>query len=139
MPDVSTLDFPVLTDAVEPPPPTGGRQRGDAADPKPVGKSIEDVSDSLEETLFNDAELGTVSTGLGLAFARSSKDDASAPAPAPVRAATPKTAAPAKKQAGVAADDDPFDFLGLGRDAPLELIDDPEPAPEPRKEVARKR
>ncbi|HVS22279.1 MAG TPA: AAA family ATPase [Gammaproteobacteria bacterium] len=137
LPDVPTLDFPVLTDAVDPPQPSAGRPRGDAADPKPIPKSIEDVSDSLAETLFNDAEFDTVSSEL--AFARSSADDASASAPAPARAATPKTAAPAKKQAGVAADDDPFDFLGLGRDAPLELIDDSEPAPEQRKEVARKR
>jgi len=135
--DVPTLDFPVLTDAVDPPQRSADRPRGDAADPKPVPKSNEDLSDSTAETLFNDAEFDSVS--IELAFVRSSAADAPASASAPARAATPKTAAPAKKPAGVAADDDPFDFLGLGRDAPLELIDDSEPAPEQRKEVARKR
>ena len=36
------------------------------------------------------------------------------------------------------ADDDPFDFLGLGRDAPLELIDEPV-GPQQRKEATRNR
>jgi hypothetical protein len=49
----------------------------------------------------------------------------------PPRAAAPKRAAP--------AEDDPFDFLGLGQDAPLELIEDDEPAAEPRKEGTRNR
>ena len=132
-----------------------------------AAKSINDISDSMAETLFGEAELDMVSAAL--AASDWSDDDAAAtvtapptppkPATAPaaaVKPAAPATApAPAPKQAAPAkatkpaapakaaapAAEDPFDFLGLGPDAPLELIDDPEPAPAPapRKEAARNR
>jgi hypothetical protein len=64
------------------------------------------------------------------------------PAPAP-RPAPPMTAAKvappvAPPKPPPPADDDPFDFLGLGRDAPLELIDEPLETQQ-RKEGARNR
>jgi hypothetical protein len=121
-----------------------------------AAKSIDDISDSMAETLFGDEALDTLSAAL--AASGWSEDDASAsasssapapaatPAPAPAPAATPaparaSTAKPAapSKPAPPPDDDDPFAFLGLGPDVPLELIDDPEPAPTQRKEGTRNR
>jgi type II secretory pathway predicted ATPase ExeA len=86
-------------------------------------KSIDDLTELDAETLFSDAELDLVSAAL--ASAAEWPDDAiepvAAPAPPPPRAAP---AAPAMKKTAPPPDDDPFDFLGLGEDAPLELIDD---------------
>jgi general secretion pathway protein A len=230
-PDVPTLDFPVLTDAVEPtrprpsaetayvkppaprppvaeapkapplprvvaaattpPAPRVVKPPQPAAKPAPapqpavsedadalrqtqtmraisVAKSIDDISNSMAETLFGDADLEKLNSALE-ASGWTEDDDASAatplatsPAvrPAPSPATTPSTAAklppqppaprpppmPAAKAASQTpaakpvppADDDPFDFLGLGRDAPLELIDEPV-EPQQRKEAGRNR
>jgi hypothetical protein len=116
-----------------------------------AAKSIDDISDSMAETLFGDADLDMLSAALAASGFSDDDEPASAPspaaatpAPAPAPAAAPARApaatakpAPAPKQA--TAEDDPFDFLGLSHDAPLELIDDPEPAPEQRKEGTRGR
>jgi hypothetical protein len=96
-----------------------------------AAKSIDDISDSMAETLFGDADLDMLSKAL--AASGWSEDEASAA----TAASAPKPAAP--KQAAAPAEDDPFDFLGLGPDAPLELIEDPEPAPEQRREGTRNR
>jgi general secretion pathway protein A len=218
-PDVPTLDFPVLTDAVEP-----ARQRARtetayvkppaprAAAPEPpkpatplprvvaaattppaarvkppqpaakaaaavnedadvlrqtqtmraisVAKSIDDISNSMAETLFGDADLEKLNTALeasGWTDDPAMEPPAASPAttlsaaatlpaqapPAPkaspsAQTAKPPQPMPAAKPAPLPADDDPFDFLGLGRDAPLELIDEPV-GPQQRKEVARNR
>ena len=127
-----------------------------------VAKSIDDISNSMAETLFGDADLEKLSSALE---ASGWTEDDPATEPAAAVAATnssaaaklPPQAPPAAKAAPAAhaarppqpmlapkppppppADDDPFDFLGLGRDAPLELIDEPV-APQQRKEVARNR
>jgi general secretion pathway protein A len=116
-----------------------------------AAKSIDDISDSMAETLFGDADLDMLSAALAASGFSDDDEPASAPSPAaatPAPAPAPATAparapaatakpAPAPKQA--TAEDDPFDFLGLSHDAPLELIDDPEPAPEQRKEGTRGR
>jgi hypothetical protein len=221
-PDVPMLDFPVLTDAVEP-----ARQRpraetayvkppapratppeapkaatplprvvAAAATPRPAGavkppqpapkplpaasedadvlrqtqtmraiavaKSIDDISNSMAETLFGDADLEKLSSALEASGW--TEDDAPAATPAtaspgptpaaaaaklppqtpaakpspPMPAAKPAQQMPAAKPAPLPADDDPFDFLGLGRDAPLELIDEPV-GPQQRKEAGRNR
>jgi type II secretory pathway predicted ATPase ExeA len=78
-------------------------------------KSIVDISESMAETLFGDAELDFLSTSLAA-------ETGAAPTPAPA----PAAAAPAKPKPAKAArsdDDDLLDLLGLS-DAPLELIDD---------------
>jgi hypothetical protein len=220
-PDVPMLDFPVLTDAVEParqrartetayvkppaprvaapeapkpatplprivaaatappatravPPPQPAAKPAAAASEDgdvlrqtqtmraiSVAKSIDDISNSMAETLFGDADLEKLNS----AFEASSwAEDAPAAPPAPASAApvapaaakpppqtqTPKPAPPtpaarpaqqmpaAKPPPPPPADDDPFDFLGLGRDAPLELIDEPIGG-QPRKEATRNR
>ena len=88
-----------------------------------VAKSIDDISSSMAETLFGDAELDLMAAALASA-AGESPDDADA-VPTPSRASPRhdrrdrKPPRPPPK-----ADDDPFDLFGLGDDAPLELIDD---------------
>jgi len=230
-PDVQTLDFPVLTDAVDPP---RQRPRAETAYVKPpaprapapepakpplprvvaaastpltarpamppqpatksvppaqqtssedsdvlrqtqtmraiaVAKSIDDISNSMAETLFGEDDLAHLNSAL--AASGWTNDDAAAapaaasPAPTPpetaklppqapaARPATPPVARPAipppvaksatpppaPKPAPPPADDDPFDFLGLGRDAPLELIDDEPIEAQQRKEAGRNR
>ena len=76
--------------------------------------SIVDMSDTMAETLFGDAELDFLSTSL----ATETPAPAPRPAPTPAAKAQPK---PAK--AAPSDDDDLLDLLGLS-DAPLELIDD---------------
>ena len=224
-PDVPTFDFPVLTDAVDPPrqrpraetayvkppaprantpeppkpaaplprvvaaastPPAARVVQPPQPPPKPappaqpavaedadllrqtqtmraisVAKSIDDISNSMAETLFSETDLGTLSEAL--AASGWTDDEASAaaappasPAPPPSTTAKPPAQAPAAKSAPAPAaksapqpptpkpapppaDDDPFDFLGLGRDAPLELIDDVPIEPQQRKEAGRNR
>ncbi|HUL82467.1 MAG TPA: AAA family ATPase [Gammaproteobacteria bacterium] len=155
-----------------------------------AAKSIDDISDSMAETLFGEADLDMLSAALAASgwtdddaaetvaasppaaakpAAPASATTAARPATAasppvaaarpagpaspPVNAARPsppnapasgaKPAAPSKALAPPPAEEDPFDFLGLGPDAPLELIEDSEPAPEPapaqRKEATRNR
>ena len=229
-PDVPMSDFPVLTDAVEPPRPRPRAETAylkpslppapvpEAAKPAPlprvvaaastppaaravkpppaakpaplaqpafgedadvlrqtatmkaisVAKSIDDISNSMAETLFGDADLEMLN--LALEASGWTEDDApaatpSAPsAPSPHAAARPPSQAPVAKpappmpapkptaqspaakavpqmppaKATPPVDDDPFDFLGLGRDAPLELIDEPVETQQ-RKEAARNR
>ncbi len=216
-PDVPMLDFPVLTDAVEP---ARSRPRAETAYVKPparrapeaprpmplprvvaaattpsapravkpppppanpapaasedadvlrqtqtlraisVAKSIDDISNSMAETLFGDVDLEQLNTALEASGW--TEDDAAAATPSapslgttpspmprlppkpPAASSTPSMpgakAAPQMSAAKPAppADDDPFDFLGLGHDAPLELIDEPV-EPQQRKEAAHNR
>jgi hypothetical protein len=126
-----------------------------------AAKSIDDISNSMAETLFGDDDLAKLNDALEASGW--TDDDAappspavpaptpppaaklSAPAPAgrpvpqpPAAKSAPPPPAPAPKPAPPPVDDDPFDFLGLGHDAPLELIDEPA-APQQRKEVGRNR
>jgi len=109
-------------------------------------KSIDDMSDTMAETLFGDAELDLMSA---LATAASLAEDDEAATPAAPKASTPKTPAPrpapkpstAAKPAAAkntASDDDLIALLGLS-DAPLELIDDPTPSPADRQKSANRR
>jgi hypothetical protein len=232
-PDVPMLDFPVLTDAVEPtrqrpraetayvkppapraatpeaakpavplprvvaaaaapPPARAVKPPQPAAKPAPaasedadvlrqtqtmraiaVAKSIDDISNSMAETLFGDVELEKLNIALGASGWTEDDAPAATPAPAtpapaaaavaaklappapaakpapPMSAAKPAQPMPASKPTQQMAapkppptpppaDDDPFDFLGLGRDAPLELIDEPVGSQQ-RKEAGRNR
>jgi hypothetical protein len=125
-----------------------------------VAKSIDDISEMDAETLFSDAEFDLVAAALASAAEWPDEEPqaqatptplpaptvtATAPA-APVPMTAPATpvpttaAAPAKPPVSRAAAilaDDPFDFLGLGEDAPLELIDDSAQPPNDRKTAAR--
>jgi hypothetical protein len=136
-----------------------------------VAKSIDDISNSMAETLFGDADLAKLSSALETSgwtpdeaasaapvAASPSATPSSAPSPGtapsaamkvppqpaaakpppPMPAARPPQPMSAAKPAPPPADDDPFDFLGLGHDAPLELIDEPV-APQQRKEAGRNR
>jgi len=132
-----------------------------------AAKSIDDISDSMAETLFGEADLDMLSAALAAsgwseeeqptvaasvsaapkpaAAAKPPAAPSTAPAAPPRAAASAppppsaaKPAAPAKA-AAPPAEEDPFDFLGLGPDAPLELIDDPEPTSATRKEGTRNR
>jgi hypothetical protein len=99
-----------------------------------VAKSIDDISEFDAETLFSDAQLDLVAAALASASEWADEEDAadaaaSAPPPAPAKPATAKTLPP---------DDDFLELLGLGDDAPLELIDDSAgPDGRPRKSAAR--
>ena len=76
-----------------------------------VAKSIDDISNSMAETLFGEADLDMLSAAL--ASAGWSEEE--------MATATP----PEKEQPEPAAPvEDPFDLFDLGPDAPLELIDD---------------
>jgi type II secretory pathway predicted ATPase ExeA len=92
-------------------------------------KSIDDLTELDAETLFSDAELDLVSAALASAAEWPDDDLEPVAAPAPPPRAEPE----AKKVPPV---DDPFDFLGLGDDAPLELIDDSAPPPNDRTRTA---
>jgi hypothetical protein len=97
-----------------------------------VAKSIDDLTELDAETLFSDAELDLVSAAL--ASAAEWPDDELEPVAAPAPAAP--RAEPEAKKAAPPPDDDPFDFLGLGDDAPLELIDDSAPPSNDRSRTA---
>jgi hypothetical protein len=96
-----------------------------------VAKSIDDISSSMAETLFRDAELDLVTAALAAEWP-DDEDEAAAVAPAAAQPARPASA-------GTRPDDDPFDLFGLGDDAPLELIDDSAepPTDRPKKTAAR--
>lgn len=79
-----------------------------------VAKSIDDISSSMAETLFSDAELDLVAAALAAEWPDDADEAAEGPAAQPAKPAS----------AEVATVDDAFDLFGLGDDAPLELIDD---------------
>jgi hypothetical protein len=97
-----------------------------------AAKSIDDVSDTMAETLFGDAELDLLTAALASNWdddpsaAGTAKPEAkTAPAkPAPPPTPKPAAAKPAAAKSAPATCDDLLDMLGLGPDAPLELIDD---------------
>jgi general secretion pathway protein A len=85
-----------------------------------VAKSIDDISSSMAETLFGEADLDMLSAALASAgWSPESTDTVTA---------TPPPAKEPPRPKATAAVDDPFDLFDLGPDAPLELIDDSEPA-----------
>jgi hypothetical protein len=93
-----------------------------------VAKSIDDLNDSMAETLFGDAELDLMTAAL--ASSANWDDDkpgltaATPDAPAkPAAAPTKPAAKPAAAKPATSSGDDLLDLLGLS-DAPLELIDD---------------
>jgi hypothetical protein len=97
-----------------------------------AARSIDDISSSMAETLFGDAEVDLLTAALAAAAGWSEEESAPTPTPAPAAAAPPKpTAKGATKPAASPApegEDDLLDLLGLGDGAPLELIDDTAPA-----------
>jgi type II secretory pathway predicted ATPase ExeA len=81
-----------------------------------VAKSIDDISSSMAETLFGDAELDLLTAAFASAAEWQNSDDAPPePAAKPAAAKAPPV-------------EDPFDLFDLGTDAPLELIDDSDDA-----------
>ena len=78
-----------------------------------VAKSIDDISSSMAETLFSDAELDLVTAALAAEWPDENDE-----------AAEPEAERPKPPTAAALPADDPFDLFGLGDDAPLELIDD---------------
>jgi hypothetical protein len=81
-----------------------------------VAKSIDDISSSMAETLFGDAELDLLTAAFASAAEWQNSDDAPPePAARPAAAKAPPV-------------EDPFDLFDLGTDAPLELIDDSDDA-----------
>jgi hypothetical protein len=85
-----------------------------------VAKSIDDISNSMAETLFNDADIEMLSAAL--ASAGWSGDHRAEPPVAELSAAEPSDS---KRMARMTPSvDDSFDLFDLGDDAPLELIDD---------------
>jgi type II secretory pathway predicted ATPase ExeA len=101
-----------------------------------VAKSIDDISSSMAETLFGDAELDLMTAALASAAEWPADDEQPAAAAKPAPAPAPSKPQAAERPAPI---DDPFDLFGLGDDAPLELIDDSVQAPndQTRKTAAR--
>jgi len=94
-----------------------------------LAKSIDDVSDSMAETLFGEAELDFLSAALASAAGEGEREDS------PVSAAASRAASAPSGESKV---DDLMDLFNLGPDAPLELIDDSAaPESERRKNVRR--
>ncbi|MEO8466094.1 MAG: AAA family ATPase [Gammaproteobacteria bacterium] len=91
-----------------------------------MAKSIDDVSDSMAETLFGEADLDFLSAALASSSGESEESEAFAP-----EASTPPQAAP--------PEDDLMDLFNLGPDAPLELIDDSSAPPSDRRKSATRR
>jgi len=113
-----------------------------------AAKSIDDISSSMAETLFGEADLDMLSAAFASAgwSEDSASTDTASPPSAPPKAQTkpvaaPKPAAAPKPVAPPKADPDmdPFDFLGLGQDAPLELIDDAPPSNDRSRKTANTR
>jgi hypothetical protein len=105
-----------------------------------AAKSIDDISNSMAETLFGESDLDMLSAALassGWSEASGAETDTESvpekakPAPQPVA----RTAA----QRAFDEEQDPFDFLGLGHDAPLELIDDSPPSNDGKRKTASTR
>jgi hypothetical protein len=92
-----------------------------------LAKSIDDVSDSMAETLFGEAELDFLSATLASAVGES--DESQAAASAPSAPAAPATEPPI---------DDLMDLFNLGPDAPLELIDDSATPQSDQRKTARR-
>ena len=173
IPDVSSFDFPVLTDAVEdtgsltpfarvlaPPPARRLLEPKVAAPSAPpsfpaeeteedpdllhqtqtmralsFAKSIDDVSDSMAETLFGEADLDFLSAALASAVGEGEEAQVSASASsAPSAPSTPST-----PSAPTPPVDDLMDLFNLGPDAPLELIDDSTIPPGDRRKAATRR
>ncbi len=86
-------------------------------------KSIDDVSDSMAETLFSEADLDFLSATLASAVSDGEESHV------PVSARSP----PAPPV------DDLMDWFNLGPDAPLELIDDSTVPPGDRRKTAARR
>jgi hypothetical protein len=92
-------------------------------------KSIDDISNSMAETLFGEADLDMLSAALSTGWSES--DDAE-------RDAEPSGVA--ASDAAKEAEQDPFDLFDLGPDAPLELIDDSANRPlPPNRKIANDR
>lgn len=89
-----------------------------------VAKSIDDISSSMAETLFGEADLDILSAALAASIDESGETQA--PAPPPAR---PASTAPGPHKAPVATSDDLLDLLDLTSDATLELMDDPHDTP----------
>ncbi len=78
-----------------------------------IAKSIDDVSDSMAETLFGEADLDALSAALASAGFSDGTEEREAPARSAPSAPPPTEST-----------DDILDLFNLGPDAPLELIDD---------------
>jgi hypothetical protein len=92
-----------------------------------LARSIDDVSDSMAETLFGEAELDFLSATLASAVGEGEEPQAAASASAPT---PPATSSPT---------DDLMDLFNLGPDAPLELIDDSATATGDQRKTAARR
>lgn len=96
-------------------------------------KSIDDISNSMAETLFGEADLDMLSAALASAGWSETEPDNEK-----IDAAL--AAAVAESEQTEVDPFDAFDLFGLGPDAPLELIDDSsEPRPGPPRKVASSR
>ncbi len=93
-----------------------------------MAKSIDDVSDSMAETLFGEADLDFLSAALASAVGEGEGEESQASASAQGVANAP--APPV---------DDLMDLFNLGPDAPLELIDDSATIPGDQRKTAVRR
>jgi len=91
-------------------------------------KSIDDVSDSMAETLFGEADLDFLSAALASAVGEGEESQVSA---LESSASAPPPASP--------PEDDLMDLFNLGPDAPLELIDDSRAPPSEHRKSATRR
>ena len=132
-PPTRRLLEPKFTAQSAPPPPAEGIE----ADPDQLrqtqamraislAKSIDDVSESMAETLFGEADLDFLSATLASAVGEGDDSQASAPAHP-----TPPSPSPQV--------DDLMDLFNLGPDAPLELIDDSATIPGDQRKTAARR
>ena len=96
-----------------------------------MAKSIDDVSDSMAETLFGEAELDFLSAALASAVGEGEEPQVSASAPSATSVPTPPSTSPPV--------DDLMDLFNLGPDAPLELIDDSTMPPSDQRKTAARR
>ncbi|HZL97009.1 MAG TPA: hypothetical protein VFB99_25350, partial [Vicinamibacterales bacterium] len=154
---VATMDVPVLTDIFEEPPaaqkpatsiaataPTASKPptTGDSADADElrqtrtmraisVAESLDDISHSMAEALFGDADLDMLTAALAAEWPEESGTNTANSTPPAKETETPKAMTPS---------DDLFDSLNLGRDGPLELGGDAKPpqSQQPRKTATQR-
>jgi general secretion pathway protein A len=98
-------------------------------------KSIDDISNSVAETLFGDAELDVLQAALA-----ASMDEAdTAPTEAPPPAARPSASRVPARKPVASTGDDLLDLLDLTSDATLELMEEPLDKPAPSRTSAGQR
>ena len=104
-----------------------------------AAKSIDDISNSMAETLFGESDLDMLSAALASSGWSETSGAETDTASVPEKRSRLRSRKRERRGRAFDEEQDPFDFLGLGRDAPLELIDDAPPSNDGKRKTASTR